>query len=84
MEKFSYHPKGVCARQMNFEIENNQIQNVEVIGGCQGNLKGICNILKNKSLDEVISAFDGVQCGMKGTSCPDQIACALKKFKQAH
>ena len=84
MEKFSYQPKGVCARQMNFEIENNQIQNVEVIGGCQGNLKGICNILKNKSLDEVISAFYGVQCGMKGTSCPDQIACALKKFKQAH
>lgn len=68
--------------QMNFEMEEDTICSVQVLGGCSGNLQGICNILKNKSIDEVIEAFDGVECGNKGTSCPDQIATALKEYKK--
>lgn len=80
MEKFRYYPKGTCSREMNFTIEDNRIKDVEIIGGCAGNLLGISNIIKNKTLSEVIEAFEGVPCGKKGTSCPDQIACALKKY----
>ncbi len=80
MEKFTYHTKGTCSEVMNFVIEDNRIIDVEIIGGCAGNLLGISNIIKNKTLSEVIEAFEGVPCGMRGTSCPDQIARALKQY----
>ena len=78
MEKYSYTPKGVCSRQFNFEIEDGIIKSFEAIGGCNGNLKGIGCLLKGRSVDEVIDTLTGVTCGNKPTSCPDQIACALK------
>lgn len=81
MNTFTYQPKGTCSRQMTFQIEGDRIVNVEIIGGCAGNLLGISNILKNKTLDEVIEAFEGVPCGFKKTSCPDQIAQALKSYQ---
>lgn len=84
MEKFVYKPKGTCSQLMEFEIEGNVIKSLKVTGGCNGNLKGICSILRNKTLDEVIEAFDGIHCGPRSTSCPDQIACGLKKFKESH
>ena len=80
--KYVYKTKGTCSQVMNFEVENDTIKNVEIIGGCEGNLKGITNIIKNKTISEVIEAFDGVTCGKRGTSCPDQIAFALKQYKQ--
>lgn len=84
MEKFTYQPKGVCSRLYEFEIEGNIIKSLKVTGGCNGNLNGISSILRNKTLDEVIEAFEGINCGMRPTSCPDQIACALKSYKNNH
>lgn len=81
MAVFTYKPKGVCSQMMHFEIEDGIIKNVRILGGCPGNLLGISRIMLNKTLDEVIEAFEGVRCGGKRTSCPDQIACALKEFK---
>lgn len=81
MEKFVYHPKGTCSRLMEFEIENEKIVSLNVTGGCSGNLEGISSIVRGKTLDEVINAFEGITCGPKSTSCPDQIAKALKQYK---
>lgn len=81
MEKFTYKPKGVCAQLMEFEIDNNTIVNTKIIGGCSGNLQGICRIIQGKKLEEVIQAFQGVQCNQKVSSCPDQIARALKQYQ---
>lgn len=79
--KFDYYPKGVCSRHYVIEIEDDKIVSLEVEGGCQGNLKGISRIVVGMNVDDVISAFEGVDCGGKGTSCPDQIAKALKSYK---
>ena len=67
--------------QFNFEIEDGIIKSFEAIGGCNGNLKGIGCLLKGRSVDEVIDTLTGVTCGNKPTSCPDQIACALKAYR---
>ncbi len=84
METFVYYPKGTCSTKMEFEMDNEMIRSVKVTGGCNGNLQGICNILKNKTIDEVLAAFSGIRCGMKPTSCPDQIAAALLAYRKAH
>ena len=79
-EAFSYVPKGTCSRLMNFEVEDGKIVSFEAIGGCSGNLRGISRLLKGREIDEVIETLDGTQCGNKPTSCPDQIAQALKAY----
>lgn len=79
METFVYKTKGTCSREMEFVVEDDRIVSLKVIGGCDGNLKGISSICRNKTADEVIEAFEGIKCGMKNTSCPDQIAQALKQ-----
>lgn len=84
MEKFRYKTQGTCSQVMNFTINDDRIVDVEIIGGCAGNLKGISNIIKNKTLSEVIDAFHDVPCGNKGTSCPDQIARALMQYQAKH
>ena len=81
MEKFVYQPKGTCSKLMEFEMEGRIIKSLSVTGGCNGNLKGISSILRGKDIDEVIEAFDGIHCGPRRTSCPDQIAQALKQYK---
>lgn len=78
---FEYNPKGVCSQHYTFDIENNVIKSLEVIGGCQGNLRGISKIVVGMNIDDVIKAFEGTDCHYKGTSCPDQIAKALIKYK---
>ena len=82
MEEFEYIPKGVCSRKLMFKIENNNIVDFDVIGGCPGNLQGIRKLIKGMSIDEVIEKLEGTKCGMKPTSCPDQIATALKYYKE--
>ena len=82
METFAYEPKGVCARQLVITVDDNRIADIEIIGGCPGNLLGISNLLKGMEIDEVIKRFNGVPCGRKPTSCPDQIATALMAYKQ--
>lgn len=82
--KFEYIPKGVCSRQYTFEIEDNKIKSLEVVGGCAGNLAGISSLVVGMDINHVIERFEGVTCGFKPTSCPDQIANALKSFKEQH
>lgn len=80
--KYEYTPRGVCSRKMIFEIENGTIQSLEVIGGCNGNLKGISSLLKGMRIEDVIPRLEGITCGNKPTSCPGQIALALKEFSK--
>lgn len=80
METFIYKPTGVCSREMRFEMNGDIIENVTIVGGCAGNLLGISRMLKGKHIDEVLESFEGVRCGGKPTSCPDQIAQALKQY----
>ena len=77
--KIEYVPKGVCCSKISIDIEDNNIVQASVVGGCNGNLKGICNLIKNKPYQEVIDALSGVVCNNKKTSCPDQIAKALQE-----
>jgi len=78
--KFSYTPIGVCSRQINIEIDDNGIvQDVEFIGGCNGNLKGIGALVKGMTVEQVIEKLENITCGYKSTSCPDQLAKALKE-----
>lgn len=80
MKQFTYQPKGVCASSMNFSIDGDKIEKVEIIGGCPGNLLGISKMLEQKTIAETIKTFEGVKCGNKQTSCPEQIAFALKQY----
>ena len=79
--KFAYRPRGVCSRLMEFEVENDKVVSITVTGGCDGNLKGISSLLQGMPVDEVISRLEGIRCGGKPTSCPDQIARALKAYQ---
>jgi uncharacterized protein (TIGR03905 family) len=79
--QYEYKTKGTCSQRIIFEIEENKVKNVQFIGGCNGNLKGICALVEGMDVDEVISRIEGIHCGMKPTSCPDQLANALKEAK---
>ena len=80
--QFEYKTKGTCSQRILFEIEENKLKNVQYIGGCNGNLKGIGSLVEGMDIDEVISRLEGTTCGMKNTSCPDQLAQALKQAKE--
>ena len=75
---FEYATKGVCSSRIILDIEGDTIENMQVINGCNGNLKGISALVKGRSAKEVINDLEGITCGSKPTSCPDQIARALK------
>ena len=75
-----YTPKGVCSRKMHIEIEDGIIRSVRVEGGCSGNLQGIARLVEDMSVDEAIRRMEGIRCGFKSTSCPDQLAQALKRY----
>ena len=77
---YEFDPRGVCSRKMVFDIENGVVKDLEVVGGCNGNLKGIASLVKGMKLEDVIERLNGIPCGNKPTSCPDQIASGLKKF----
>ncbi len=79
METIKYTPKGVCSRAMEIDVEDGVIREVRVLGGCNGNLKGICSLLRGMTVQDAIDRMDGIKCGMKPTSCPDQLAQALKQ-----
>lgn len=78
---YEFTPKGVCSRKMEITIDDGKLTNLAVTGGCNGNLKGISALVKGMTVDEVIQRLDGIDCGGKGTSCPDQLANALKEIK---
>ena len=81
--QYEYKTSGTCSQRIYFEIEDGKVKNVEYFGGCNGNLKGISSLVEGMDVDEVISRLEGTTCGMKPTSCPDQLAQALKKAKEA-
>ncbi len=80
---FEYTPKGVCSRKMIIDVEDGKVKSLEVIGGCNGNLKGISSLVRGMEIDEVIERLDGIRCGAKSSSCPAQLAEALKQYKQS-
>ena len=80
--QFEYKTKGTCSQYINFEIEDGTLKNVQYIGGCNGNLKGISSLVEGRDVDEVITRLEGTICGSKNTSCPDQLATALKEAKE--
>lgn len=73
-----YQTKGVCSRQIHVELEDNTVKSVEFIGGCSGNTQGVSRLVQGMDVDEAIRRLDGIRCGSKATSCPDQLAQALK------
>lgn len=73
-----YRPHGVCSRLIRLDVEDNIIQNVQFVGGCSGNTQGIARLVKGMKVDEAIERMEGIDCGGKGTSCPDQLAKALR------
>ena len=80
--QFEYKTKGTCSQQILFDVENGKVKNLQFIGGCNGNLKGISSLVDGMDIDDVIARVEGIHCGMKATSCPDQLAQALKQAKQ--
>ena len=79
--QYTYKTTGTCSLEISFEIEDGKLKNVHFLGGCNGNLKGICSLIEGMNVDDVISRVDGIRCGAKSTSCPDQLAQALKAAK---
>lgn len=79
---YQYEPKGVCSMQMNIEVEDEIIKNVEIIGGCAGNTKGVSALVEGMNINEAIKRLRGIDCRGRGTSCPDQLAIALERIKE--
>lgn len=79
--QYEYKTKGTCSQRIFFEIEDGKVKNVQFVGGCNGNLKGIAALVEGMNVEDVITRVEGIRCGMKATSCPDQLAKALKEVK---
>lgn len=84
MELFVFHPQGTCSREMKIYYEGDILMNLEVVGGCSGNLKGIAALVKGMKFQDIIAKLDGLKCGFKSTSCPDQLAQAIKALLAQH
>ena len=80
---FEFETKGTCSRMIFFDVEDGKVHNVQYLGGCSGNLQGIGKLVEGMEIDEVINRIEGIHCGAKPTSCPDQLANALKKAKES-
>ena len=79
--QYQYKTSGTCSSLITFDVEDNKVKNVQFLGGCNGNLKGIGALVEGMAVDEAISKLEGITCGRKSTSCPDQLAQALKAAK---
>ena len=75
-----YQPKGVCSKALDVEVEGSVIKSVKFTGGCNGNLQGISSLVAGMKIEDAISRLRGIKCGVKNTSCPDQLACALQEI----
>ena len=82
MEKIVYNTRSVCSRRINIEVDGDRIVSVKFEGGCSGNTQGVAALVAGMSVDEAISRLEGIKCGFKPTSCPDQLAQALKEYKE--
>jgi len=74
----TYKTRGTCSRSIEFDVEDGILKNVRFVGGCDGNLQGISNLVKGMKVEDVIERLKGIDCGGKGTSCPDQLSKALQ------
>ncbi|MDO4950162.1 MAG: TIGR03905 family TSCPD domain-containing protein [Bacteroidales bacterium] len=79
--KYTYRPQGTCSQAIELDIEGNTLNEVFFWGGCSGNLQGISRLVKGRPIDEVIGKLEGIRCGYKSTSCPDQLTQALRAYK---
>lgn len=77
--QYEYKTRGTCSQRILFNLEDRIVKNVQFIGGCNGNLQGISKLVEGMDVDSVIEKIEGIHCGMKPTSCPDQLAKALKE-----
>jgi len=75
----TFKTKGVCAQSINFEIEDSIIKSVEFVGGCSGNTQGVSRLVEGMSVEEAVKKLEGIRCGHRSTSCPDQLAMALRQ-----
>lgn len=82
MEHISYSPRGVCSRHIDIDVENGVIRSVTFTGGCAGNTQGVARLLIGMTVTEAIERLEGIRCGAKSTSCPDQVAAALRHYLQ--
>ena len=82
MEHLTYSTKGVCSRKINIDVEDGVVKKVSFEGGCAGNTKGVAALAEGMTVDEVIARLEGIRCNFKPTSCPDQLARALKEYKE--
>lgn len=80
--EYRYIPEGVCSREMIIEMDGDTIKSVKIVGGCPGNTLAVSTMVEGRKLDEVIKKLKGIPCGMRGTSCPDQLAKALEEVKK--
>ena len=78
-----YKTRGVCSREIHFDVKDNKVVNVQYVGGCSGNTQGVARLIEGMDIDEAISRIEGIHCGPSPTSCPDQLAQALKQYKAA-
>lgn len=78
---YEYEPKGVCSMKIIIDIENDIVKDAKFIGGCDGNTKGVSSLIKGMKIDDIIERLKGIDCRMRGTSCPDQLAKALEEYK---
>ena len=79
--QYTYKPEGVCSHEMIIEVEGDTIKKVTIEGGCAGNTVGVSRLVEGMKIEEAIKRLKGIQCGYKGTSCPDQLARALEEIK---
>ena len=80
-----YATSRTCSREIDFEVDNNNIvTSCEFIGGCMGNTQGVARLVVGRSVDDVIKTLEGINCGNRGTSCPDQLAQALQAYTSSH
>ena len=77
---YDYKTTGTCSQIIRITHENGIIEDVQFLGGCNGNLQGIAALVRGQRMEDIIARLDGIQCGMKGTSCPDQLAHALREI----
>lgn len=77
----TYSTQGVCSRAISFEVKDNKLTDVRFIGGCSGNTQGVSRLIEGMDIDEAIRRLEGIRCGTRPTSCPDQLARALKQYK---
>lgn len=81
---YRFRTSGVCSSEILFDIEDGKIKDISFIGGCSGNLQGISSLVKGMNIDDVIEKVEGIHCGRRPTSCPDQLSKALKLYKETY